>query len=50
MTLIAKPVGRGNFTALRVVYPGPQLPPPLVCVGHLFTLCGVTWRVLRVEP
>lgn len=50
MTVIAKPIGRGNWTAIALTYAGPQLAPFTVAVGERFTLGGVVWRIAEVRP
>lgn len=49
MTVVAKPVGRGRWTPLRLIYAGPQMAPFVVRVGERFQLAGITWRVCAVE-
>ncbi|MCA3152073.1 MAG: hypothetical protein ING77_12935 [Rhodocyclaceae bacterium] len=49
MTVIAKPIGSGNWAALRLQYSGPQMAPFVVQVGERFELAGVTWRVCEVQ-
>lgn len=49
MTIVAKPIGRGNWSPLRLVYAGPQMAPFTARIGETFTVAGVTWRVCRVE-
>lgn len=49
MTVLAKPVGRGNWCTLRLQYTGPQMAPFVVRVGERFELAGVTWRVCEVQ-
>ena len=48
MTVIAKPVGPGNWAPLTLRYRGPQMAPFVVRIGERFDLAGVTWRVCRV--
>lgn len=48
MTVILKPVGRGNWAPLRIVYSGAQVLPLFVKPGDRMTFAGVTWRVHRV--
>lgn len=50
MTIVAVPIGPGNWAEMRLSYRGPQSAPFLARVGELFTVAGVTWRVKRVEP
>ena len=50
MTVIAVPVGPGNWSAIRLTYAGPQLAPFTVRVGERFELGGITWRVRAIEP
>lgn len=48
MTVICKPLGRGNWAPLRLQYAGPQMAPFVVRVGETFNLAGVVWRVCEV--
>ena len=48
--VICKPVGRGNWSPLRLECSGPQLAPFTVAVGERFSLGGVMWRVCGAEP
>ena len=48
MTVLCKPIGRGNWSPLRLQYAGPQMAPFVVRVGEKFTLAGVVWRVCEV--
>jgi hypothetical protein len=50
MTVLCKPVGRGNWSQLSLRYTGPQMAPFVVRVGERFELAGVTWRVVAVAP
>lgn len=50
MTVVAKPVGRGNWSPILLQYAGPQLAPFTVAVGERFSLGSVTWRVCEVRP
>lgn len=48
--VICKPVGRGRWNSMTLVYDGPQLAPFTVAVGERFTLGTVLWRVHEVLP
>lgn len=51
MTLVIRPVGRGNWRPVRMTIDDPQRAGPmLVQPGARFELGGVVWRVVRVEP
>lgn len=48
MTVVCKPLGRGNWSPLRLTYDGPQMAPFVVRVGEVFQLAGISWRVCEV--
>ena len=50
MTVIAKPIGPGNWRPMLMQYAGPQMAPFTVAVGERFTLGSVVWRVCEVRP
>jgi hypothetical protein len=50
VTVVAVPIGRGNWSTLRLQYAGPQLAPFTCRVGERFQLGGITWRVRAIEP
>jgi hypothetical protein len=50
MSVICKPVGRGNWSPMVLEYGGPQLAPFTCSVGEQFSLGGVLWRVCEVRP
>jgi hypothetical protein len=50
VTLILRPSGRGNWSAVTVHLTGRRADPLLVQRGQLFALGGITWRVVRVMP
>lgn len=50
MTVIVKPIGRGNWETLTLVVTGSRAQPLVVTVGETFDLGGVTWRVIEVRP
>lgn len=49
MTLILKPIGRGNWTTITMVVEGDRASPLLVKVGDTFQIGGVTFRVTEVR-
>lgn len=49
MTVLCKPIGRGNWRRLRLVIDGVHLAPFTVAIGERFTMGGVTWRVVEVR-
>lgn len=49
MTIVAKPVGPGNWTPMLLTYAGPQLAPFTVVVGERFTLGERLWRICEVR-
>jgi hypothetical protein len=49
LTVLCKPVGRGNWASLSLSYIGPQMAPFVVRIGERFELAGVTWRVCEVK-
>jgi len=50
LTVIVKPIGRGNWETLTLVVTGSRAQPFVVTVGETFDLGGVTWRVIEVRP
>lgn len=50
MTLILRPVGRGNWRAQTFTVDERHVPPMLVRVGERFVLGGVEFRISRVLP
>lgn len=50
MTVIAKPIGPGNWAPLRLTYTGPQMAPFVVRIGERFELAGLVWRVCEIRP
>ena len=52
MTLILRPVGRGNWTPITMRVTGkPHLPPPMYFeVGQRIELGGMVFRVAEVLP
>jgi hypothetical protein len=48
VTVLCKPIGRGNWAPLRLLYEGPQMAPFVVRVGEVFLLAGISWRVCEV--
>lgn len=48
MTVIAKPVGRGNWAKLTIKLSGTRAQPLLVNVGDRFEMAGLTWRICKV--
>lgn len=48
MTLLCKPVGRGNWHTLQLSVTGSRAQPMLVKVGDRFPLAGIVYRVCRV--
>lgn len=50
MTLILRPVGRGNWTATTLRLEGHHHLPLLVKVGTRLDLGGVTFRICEVLP
>ena len=50
MTVVVKPVGRGRWNVMTLVYAGPQLAPFTVAFGERFTLGALVWRVCEVRP
>lgn len=49
MTVVCKPIGRGNWAPLVLTYDGPQMAPFVVRVGEVFQLAGIGWRVCEVK-
>jgi hypothetical protein len=49
MTIVARPIGPGNWTPMTLTYRGKQTAPFLAVVGERFTVAGVTWRVVEVR-
>lgn len=47
MTLICRPVGRGNWATMNITSPAGMM--GLVNVGDRFELGGITWRVCEVR-
>jgi hypothetical protein len=50
LTIVAKPIGRGNWKPLVLECSGAHLLPMSVVVGAQFVLGAVTWRVCEVRP
>jgi hypothetical protein len=50
LTLILRPRGRGNWSAVTVHLTGRRMEPLLVHRGATFALGGITWRVVEVRP
>ena len=50
MTLILRPIGRGNWRPVPWLLDEARLPPMLIKVGDRFTLGGLEWRVSKVLP
>jgi hypothetical protein len=50
MTLIVRPVGRGNWRPQNFTVDERHVPPMLVQVGQRFELGGVMFRISRVLP
>lgn len=48
MTVLLKPLGRGNWTPMRLEYAGQQLVPLFVRVGAVMEFGGLKWRVCQV--
>lgn len=49
MTLVCRPVGRGNWKESTFQIAVRHGAPMLVAPGARFALAGVIWRVVRVE-
>lgn len=49
MTLICRPVGRGNWAAVSVTFRA-KGPLVMVRVGDRFTLGGTKYRVASIQP
>ena len=50
MTLILKPVGRGNWSPTTLQLDGHHHLPLLVRVGTRLELGGITFRICAVQP
>lgn len=50
MTLVLKPIGRGNWHAATLEITGDRDKPLLVRVGERLEFLGITWRVAEVRP
>lgn len=50
MTLILKPIGRGNWRPATLEITGEREKPLLVRVGERMEFLGITWRVAEVRP
>jgi hypothetical protein len=50
VTLIIRPVGRGNWRAQAFTVDERHVPPMFVQVGQRFDLGGVTFRISKVLP
>jgi len=51
MTLILRPIGRGNWRPLTVAVDGAWLPPPMYfAVGQRIELGGCLFRISRILP
>lgn len=49
MTLVLKPKGRGNWSALTVRIDGARAQPLLFRVGSFIELAGFTYRICKVS-
>lgn len=49
MTLLLRPVGRGNWRPLTIAITGQRAAPLLVRRGHRFELGGIVFRVVEVR-
>lgn len=50
MTLVLRPVGRGNWTPLVLRIEGHRATPILVAKNDRLQLGGITFRVVEVRP
>jgi hypothetical protein len=48
--IVAKPVGRGNWSRIEMAIRGDRAQPLLVKIGDRFTMAGITWRICEVKP
>jgi hypothetical protein len=49
VTLVCRPIGRGNWRVLTVTVSDKRAGPLLVKPGHRFDLGGITYRVCEVR-
>lgn len=50
MTLVLKPIGRGNWRAMTWPIDERRVPRLLVAVGQRIAIGGITFRIARIEP
>lgn len=50
MTLILKPIGRGNWKKAELTVTGDHIAMLLILVGQRITLAGAVFRVCEVRP
>jgi hypothetical protein len=50
MTLLLKPIGRGNWAGVVVTITGGRVSPVMVKPGDRWPMFGIVWRVCKVLP